>query len=378
MSNAITTGISFEKLNLCPQYLSDQESLEKSVINSISIVTGIKWRSVVRSLVEQAHIRGNMPTYRTCLTDLLRAKGFVPTTFWCPVSELVQTLNSLRVTDEKFIIKIRGNNYCALIYDYQKKQYKIKGTITGKASIEQRCIDEIWVYVPGSDNRTGIIKKPKGNAMPTGCQNFTAKNMNPDGRLIGDCVIRALSAVYDCTWHEAIDYIANATNYDDPTLNSLPNVNITLIKLGFERHKGIKSGGKYMNGKDLCKILDYTYHDGEKVFAFVGRSHCAAILPTKENGETKYKLQDTWDSTSRGIIEYWVYKKPVVKNTVITQSNNYEIGGTISHPQYGNGKIVSIIGEGTNRFLEIAFAGVGNKKISEAWLVRKNKLKGED
>ena len=62
----------------------------------------------------------------------------------------------------------------------------------------------------------------------------------------------------------------------------------------------------------------------------------------------------------------------------MTRSNNCEIGGTISYPQYGNGKIVYIIGEGTNRFLEIAFAGIGNKKISEAWLIRKNKLKGED
>lgn len=155
----------------------------------------------------------------------------------------------------------------------------------------------------------------------------------------------------------------------DPILNITPNINATLIKLGFERHKGVKRGNKYINGKELCALLDRTYYNGETVFAHVGRSHCAAILPINDNGEIKYKVQDTWDSTARGISEYWLYKKHTPIGTIPAQGEpEYEIGSLVNHPHFGEGKVVASTGDSSNRILEIDFGNAGNKKISEAWL----------
>ena len=194
--------------------------------------------------------------------------------------------------------------------------------------------------------------------------------MNPENKNTGDCSVRGLSAAYGCTWHEAIDHIANAINFSDPSFNITPNINITLIKLGFERHKPIKRGRKLLNGKQFCELMDHTYHDGERIFAYVGRSHCAAILPiNQEDGNVKYKIQDTWDSTSRYIGEWFVYKEPVPVSAVIrTQNTTFECGETVHHPQFGEGVVLSSIGSGDTKILEIDFNKVGIKKISEAWM----------
>lgn len=375
MTNTTASTIRFEETDLKPKQTSEGHTIPMSAINATSIVTHKEWSTVVHSLIEQAHIRGNMPMYKTCITDMLRANGFTPIQQYYTLRDLYEELNRSIFLERNYIIKLGGGNYCALVPDMNKGQYVLKGTVTGRTPLERRWIEEIWLYVPGTDNRTGMKRKVKERTMPADGRDFSAKNMNPDGRSIGDCVIRGLSAAYDCTWHEAIDYIADATQYMDPILNITPNINATLIKLGFERHKGVKRGNKYINGKELCALLNRTYHNGETVFAYVGRSHCAAILPINDNGEIKYKVQDTWDSTAKGISEYWVYKKcveaPKCPEKTSQPYTDYKIDGSIQHPQYGKGRIVSIFGEGTNRFFEIDFETVGSKKISEAWLAKK-------
>ena len=113
------------------------------------------------------------------------------------------------------------------------------------------------------------------------------------------------------------------------------------------------------------------YHDGERIFAYVGRSHCAAILPIKqEDGSVKYKIQDTWDSTTRYIGEWFVYKDSAPDVPTVAQSLNsaFECGETICHPRFGEGIIISATGSGNTRILEIEFKKAGIKKISEAWL----------
>ena len=84
----------------------------------------------------------------------------------------------------------------------------------------------------------------------------------------------------------------------------------------------------------------------------------------------KYKIQDTWDSTTRYIGEWFVYKEPTPVAVAVTQTLNldFECGKTVYHPQFGEGIIISVTGSGDARILEIEFEKVGIKKISEAWL----------
>ncbi|MBR4050063.1 MAG: hypothetical protein IKK09_06165 [Clostridia bacterium] len=84
----------------------------------------------------------------------------------------------------------------------------------------------------------------------------------------------------------------------------------------------------------------------------------------------KYKIQDTWDSTTRYIGEWFVYKDSAPDVPAVAQSLNsaFECGETICHPRFGEGIIISATGSGNTRILEIEFKKAGIKKISEAWL----------
>lgn len=58
--------IYFEKTNLKPT--GEIKSTDThTAINAVAIVTGISWQDVVKKLVEQAHIRSNLPSYSTCI-----------------------------------------------------------------------------------------------------------------------------------------------------------------------------------------------------------------------------------------------------------------------------------------------------------------------
>lgn len=67
--------IYFEKTNLNPTGKIKSTDAH-SAINAVAIVTGISWQDAVKKLVEQAHIRSNLPGYSTCITDMIRVLGF--------------------------------------------------------------------------------------------------------------------------------------------------------------------------------------------------------------------------------------------------------------------------------------------------------------
>lgn len=361
---------SYKETRLAPSTMSTIYSSDRAAVNSVAIITDQKWEDVVKSLIEQAHYRGNMPSYKTCITDLFRKSGFVPVRYGGRISKLLDECNNAFQLEQKYIIKTQYG-YFAVVPNNETNRYSFEGLWPSSRPIRDTWVDELWLYVPGTDNRTGIKRTVKERTAPKESFGLEFKNMNPENKNTGDCSVRGLSAAYGCTWHEAIDHIAETIRFSDPMLNTRPNINITLSKLGFERHNPIKRGNKLLNGKQFCELMDYTFHDGERIFAYVGRSHCAAILPIKqEDGSMKYKIQDTWDSTSRYIGEWFVYKEPVtVVNTVIHVSNlSFECGKTISHPQFGEGIIISTTGSGDTRILEIEFEKVGIKKISEVWL----------
>lgn len=361
---------SYKETRLAPSTMSTIYSSDRAAVNSVAIITDQKWEDVVKSLIEQAHYRGNMPSYKTCITDLFRKSGFVPVRYGGRISKLLDECNNAFQLEQKYIIKTQYG-YFAVVPNNETNRYSFEGLWPSSRPIRDTWVDELWLYVPGTDNRTGIKRTVKERTAPKESFGLEFKNMNPENKNTGDCSVRGLSAAYGCTWHEAIDHIAETIRFSDPMLNTRPNINITLSKLGFERHNPIKRGNRLLNGKQFCELMDYTYHDGERIFAYVGRSHCAAILPIKqEDGSVKYKIQDTWDSTTRYIGEWFVYKEPAPVVSAVEQSLNssFECGEIICHPQFGEGIILSATGAGNTRILEIEFKKAGIKKISEAWL----------
>ena len=62
---------------LCPPGITVNCNHARSAVNAIAIVTGKSWQEIVKNLVEQSHKRVNLPTYHTCITDVLRENGFM-------------------------------------------------------------------------------------------------------------------------------------------------------------------------------------------------------------------------------------------------------------------------------------------------------------
>lgn len=171
--------------------------------------------------------------------------------------------------------------------------------------------------------------------------------------------------------------LASTNRYTDPVINSLSNINNALVKFEFERHKTIKRNNKMLTGKAFAELMTYTYHNKERIFAYVGRSHCAAFLPfVEQDGSVRYKAQDTWDSTDRKIGDYWVIppkemrdKQKLIQSqkappNVAPQKKEISIGDTITHKAFGTGMVKSI----NETFIEVEFSSIGVKKISKEWI----------
>lgn len=357
----------FEETNLNPTG-ERKLTATHTAVNAVAIATNTSWQEVVKSLIEQAHIRSNMPSYSTCITDMIRAFGFKKSDSYLYVKDLVEKINEQKET-RKYIIKLRYSGYFAMVPN-DTNSYVIKGITNSSTNISSRFIEEVWKFYSVTDNRTGLSRITNKRSMPEDHNGFKAKNLNPQDKYIGDCVIRALSAAYnDCSWDDAMDYLAQDSNYCEPIINSTPNINLTLSKLGFKHYHKICRNNKMLTGKEFCELMSHTYFKGEKIFAYVGSSHCAAILPVKlDNGTYIYKIQDTWNSTTRKIADYWVYKGENKVHHPNLTFNNLKLNEKIVHPRFGEGTIVNITLSGNSKIFEVAFYEYGIKKISEEWL----------
>ena len=237
---------------------------------------------------------------------MLRASGFKPITPYRSALETVAKLNFQLFREKSYIVHLRCGGYYALVPGSEGTTYVFKGCKLATVERDNRAVDELWEYFPDTDNRTWISRKPTRKGSKKDSPELDKKNENPEGRLIGDCAIRTFATLLECSWHDAVDILAQTSDYTNPCINSRTNINNTLKRLGFVHCAGIKVGSRYANGKEICKIFDEKYRSGERIYAQVGKRHCAAVVPTPTEG---YKIRDTWDSTEREIIEYWVLSK---------------------------------------------------------------------
>lgn len=372
---------------LCPTGINSNELSAKTAINSIALVTGMTWEESVKSLIEQACLRSNMPCYPTCVTDMLRVNGMKPMkNEYLKVSEFLFELNCSNDKTAKYIINLGYAGYFAVCFDDVYNRFLLKGTMKYSHKLENCTIEKIWEYDLGTDNRTGINRTSKKRRHIDNKERLLIKNENSKDKNIGDCVVRAISAVYDCSWEKAVDLLAKANGYCDPVINTTKNIALTLTMLGFKKYHTIKIGNDAITGDQFCNVMDNKFTNGEKIYAFSGKHHAVAILPTYKDGKYFYKIQDTWDSSRREIYEYWVYgDKSIEASPTLSQKEkinslskqedtnevkleNYQINSIVVHKKFGEGVVKNITGSEKNRVLEIDFKHEGIKKISESWL----------
>ena len=341
-----------------------------TAVNAVSIITGKCWEDVIKSLMEQAHIRGCLPSEKICVTEMVKANGFKPVKLSDSFYNLLGKFNSEN-SEAKYLVKIHSGLYCAVVPDEKSLKYLIKGAGVRNPNMLKYSPEKVWIYIDGTDNRSGNMRKFKQYEMPAENIVLFGYNENPSGRSTGDCVIGALSTVYKCSWHDALDLIAEKTGYAEPHINSACIINRVLKELNFEKHSPNYRYTKQLTRRQFCEFLNNKYSDGERIFAYIGKSHCVAIIPVEQVDDTNlYKISDTWDSTDRLVGYYWVCKKfSTEKKAEITEEKHFTLNEFVLHPQFGNGTIIEIKGI-DNRILKVNFGNACIKHISEKWLLK--------
>lgn len=120
---------------------------------------------------------------------------------------------------------------------------------------------------------------------------FIPFNPNPSKKLVGDCVIRAVSRVTDTNWKDTYVGIA----LQGYIMNDMPSSNAVwgayLQKQGFERHIIPNTCPNCYSVKEFCK------EHPEGIFLLATGTHVVAV----EDGN----YFDTWDSGDEIPIFYW-------------------------------------------------------------------------
>ncbi len=120
-------------------------------------------------------------------------------------------------------------------------------------------------------------------------------NPNPEGKQVGDCVIRGISRVSRQTWDET--YIGVCTTGFE--LKDMPSSNQVwesyLMRLGFKRTMINDTCPMCYTVRDFCR------DNREGVFLLATGTHVVAV----ENGD----YYDAWDSGNEVPIYYWAYER---------------------------------------------------------------------
>jgi hypothetical protein len=120
---------------------------------------------------------------------------------------------------------------------------------------------------------------------------FKYFNNNPNGRIVGDCAVRAIAAAFNVTWDEAFDALAHNAKLmgDMPSSDSVWGA--LLRQMGFIRET-------IPNECPNC----YTVEDFAK-----DHPHGVFVLKTDEHVVTVIDgtILDSWDSSLEIPIYYW-------------------------------------------------------------------------
>lgn len=244
---------------------------------------------------------------------------------------------------------------------------------------DKRWVNHIWIRWSDRVDRSPYPRKAinrktrdsKWRSIPE-TAHFKPFQPNPCNNYIGDCVVRATAGAMDITWNDALDTLASMR---EVTVNAREVYPRILEKYGFIHHNPLVHNGHRLDGKAFCEEISRIYHNGERIFAHVGRLHVAAIVPVRgDEGSKTYKIIDSWDSSTRLIGEYWVLpaNSPKSKNDVSSSLSTgnqqpLSIGTRLKHPTFG----VGIITEVVTGILTMDFGENGSRRLGETW-VRKH------
>lgn len=116
-------------------------------------------------------------------------------------------------------------------------------------------------------------------------------NSNPNGRMVGDCAVRAISAAFDVSWDDAFDALAHNAKLmgDMPSSDSVWGA--LLRQMGFVREAIPNSC------PDCYTIEDFAVDNPKGVFVVKTSDHVVSVVDGR--------ILDSWDSRSEIPIYAW-------------------------------------------------------------------------
>lgn len=336
------------------------------------------FRTAFNMQINHAKKLGQMPDDIKVIRETLKTFGFVMQSTQVEDIRVQEFLNKLGRLGKPALLFIQvvdykhlGGNMIALETDGFK--YILINPTSQKAdAIVRYRTAHVWIRwndgVDRSPYPRRVVRRRNSGAShhrtyeETDC--YKPFQPNPCNNYIGDCVVRAVSGVMDISWSDAINLLSSA---NETTVNAREVYPKILEQNGFVHHKPIICGGRHLDGKSFCNGMHKIYHNGERIFAHVGRSHVAAIIPIHcSDGDTTYKIIDSWDSSKRTIGDYWVKSIKASDKDLSVKTptrKTFNIGTQLLHPTFGIGTVTSI----ALGILTVDFKANGLRRLGETW-----------
>ena len=339
------------------------------------------WQTAFNQQITNAKNLGLMPDDFKVIRETLQNFGFVlqgTAIEGMRVSDVLSCLCKLRTAATVFLqvsdyMHLGGNMMAVQI---NGGKYSYVNAPSDSDFPNMRRVSHVWIrWSDGIDRspypRRVVKRNAKGTPnrkVPPETQYYKPFQPNPCNNYIGDCVVRATAGAMDIPWKDAIDILSTM---QEVTVNAREVYPAVLEKNGFIHHRPLVRGGRHLNGQDFCEEMNKLYHNGERIFAHVGRLHVAAIVPVSSGGRSFYRIIDSWDSSMRLIGEYWVLPTAMhetegtaAKSQGTQGQKETCVGGLLIHPTFGQG----IITEAALGVLTIDFGEKGSRRLGEDWV----------
>ena len=127
---------------------------------------------------------------------------------------------------------------------------------------------------------------------------YEYENLNPKGKLVGDCVVRAIAKVCNQSWEVTIREMTELGIKHGMVLNDKKLYPLYLKSKGFAQMKEPrKIDNTKMSIKEWLDSNGYLWHNC-KIVVNVGSHHLSCIIDEK--------IHDTWDCSNCTMHKWWV------------------------------------------------------------------------
>lgn len=344
----------------------------------------VDWQTAYDLQITNAKKLGLMPDDFKVIRETLQNLGFAMQSTAVEGVRADSALSMIGRTPVPAIVFLQLSDYQHLggymaAVQIEGDQCTLISSLPRADSLNKRWVNHVWIrWRDGVDRSPYPRKVVKRGATSSKRRNFPETpyfvpfQPNPCKNYIGDCVVRATAGAMGISWEAALDALSAM---HEVTVNAREVYPYVLEKHGFIHHNPILHNGRRLDGKTFCEEMNRTYHNGERIFAHVGRLHVAAIVPIpRSEGGNSYKIIDSWDSSARLMGEYWVLPAKVSDAEKVGTSSaakkskqSMHVGDWLHHPTFGKG----VIAEVARGILSIDFGANGKRRLSEDW-VRKH------